>query len=91
MNLDAALIIDGALIAMGGRNESGYTDKLKERDVVFSRKHHKIYRRWIEELPPMRTARFLAAVVTTSDKEHVLVIGGDDIDYWTTTVELYFM
>ena len=37
----------------------------------------------------MKTACSLAAVVTTSDKEHVLVIGGNNIDYWTTTVELF--
>ena len=46
-------------------------------------------RRWVEELPPMKTARSSTAVVSTSDGEYVLVIGGGGGDVWTTTVELF--
>ena len=33
-------------------------------------------RQWVEELPPMKTARSETAVVSTSDGKYVLVIGG---------------
>ena len=46
-------------------------------------------RRWVEELPPMKTARSSAAVVSTSDGENVLVIGGGIDGGWTTTVQLF--
>ena len=40
---------------------------------------------WLEELPPMKTARSQAAVV---NGKYVLVIGGGNHD-WTTAVELF--
>ena len=76
----ALVIIDGALTAVGGYDDgSHFTNKL-----VTLRQ-----RRWVEELPPMKTARSHTAVVSTSDGEYVLVIGGGGRGYWTTTVELF--
>ena len=63
----ALVIIDGALTAVGGEDGSRFTNKL-----VTLRQ-----RRWVEELPSMKTARSSTAVVSTSDGEYVLVIGGD--------------
>ena len=39
----------------------------------------------------MKTARSETAVVSTSDGENIVVIGGDGGGYWTTTVENYFV
>ena len=76
----ALVIIDGALTAVGGLDDRYHcTNKL-----VTLRQ-----RRWVEELPPMKTARSMTAVVSTSDGEYVLVIGGDGGGGWTTTVELF--
>ena len=86
----ALVIIDGALTAVGGCDYKGRcTNKLftlRERDIVFSMKVHKTYRRWVEELPPMKMARSRAAVVSTSDGEYVVVIGGF---YDRASVELF--
>ena len=76
----ALVIIDGALTAVGGYVGPHYTNKL-----VTLRQ-----RRWVEELPPMNTACNKTAVVSTSDGEYVLVIGGCvSVGDWTTTVELF--
>ena len=72
----ALVIVDGALTAVGGWDGSHYTNKL----VTLQQ------RQWVEELPPMKTASSNTAVVSTSDGEYVLVIGGDG---WTTAVELF--
>ena len=72
------VIIDGALTAVGGWGGFRCTNKL------FTLRQ----RRWVEELPPMKTARSHTAVVSTSDGEYVLVIGGDGY-VWTTTVQLF--
>ena len=74
----ALVIIDGALTAVGGYDSPHYTNKLLTLRQ----------RRWVEELPPMKTACSSTAVVSTSDGEYVLVIGGGG-DSWTTTVELF--
>ena len=74
----ALVIIDGALTAVGGWDEYRCTNKL------FTLRQ----RQWAEELPPMKTARSSTAVVSTSDGEYVLGIGGYD-GGWTTTVELF--
>ena len=74
----ALVIIDGALTAVGGWGGFRCTNKL------FTLRQ----RRWVEELPPMKTARSHTAVVSTSDGEYVLVIGGDAYG-WTTKVELF--
>ena len=76
----ALVIIDGALTAVGGYDRFHHTNKL-----VTLRQ-----RRWVEELPPLKTARSNTAVVSTSDGEYVLVIGGHvGGGDWTTTVELF--
>ena len=75
----ALVIIDGALTAVGGYDGSHFTNKL-----VTLRQ-----RRWVEELPPMKTARSKTAVVSTSDGEYVLGIGGYGGGGWTTAVELF--
>ena len=77
----ALVIIDGELTAVGGWDGSRYTNKL------FTLQQ----RRWAEKYPPMNTARSSTAVVSTSDGDNIMVIGG----YggrgvgWTTTVELF--
>ena len=89
----ALVIIDGALTTVGGEDGSGYTNKLftfRERDIAFSTKLHKTYRRWVEELPPMKTAYTCLdlSAVSTSDGEYVIVIGSDgSID--STMIELF--
>ena len=78
------VIIDGELTAVGGQDPSHYTKKL------FTLRQG----RWVERYPPKNTARSSAAVVSTSDGNYILVIGGyndvgDVITIWTTTVELF--
>ena len=52
---------------MGGRDGSyDYTNKL----FTFQQ------RQWIEEYPPMNTARSTTTVVSSSDGEYIIVIGG---------------
>jgi hypothetical protein len=75
----ALVIIDGALTAVGG-----YDDRAHRTNKLVTLQQ----RRWVEELPPMKTARSQTAVVSTSDGEYVLVIGGGG-GGWTTTVELF--
>ena len=74
----ALVIIDGAQTSVGGEDEYHYTNKL------FTLRQ----RQWVEELPPMKSARSDTAVVSTSDGEFVIVIGGGG-SRWTTTVELF--
>ena len=75
----ALVIIDGTLTAVGGRDDGYHFTK----KLVTLRQ-----RQWVEELPPMKTARSQTAVVSTSDGEYVLVIGGHR-GGWTTAVELF--
>ena len=63
---------------MGGYDGSHYMNKL----LTFRQK------KWAKELPPMKTVRSSTAVVSTSDGEYVLVIGGGFDGGWTGTVEL---
>ena len=77
----ALVIIDGALTAVRGNDGYHVTNKLftfRERDVAFSIKLHKTYRRWVGELPPMKTLNTCIdlTAVSTSDREYVVVIGG---------------
>ena len=74
------VIIDGKLTAVGG--EDGpfcCTSKL----LTLQQK------KWVEEYPPMNTARSSPAVVSTSDGEYLIVIGGCVGIDWTVTVELF--
>ena len=58
------VVIDGVLTAVGGWDGSHYTNQL------FTLRQS----RWVEEYPPMNTARFSPAVVSTSDGRHMNVI-----------------
>ena len=73
------VVIDSALTAVGGRKGSD-TNKL------FTLRQS----RWVEEYPPMNTARFSPAVVSTSDGGHmnVIAIGGLG-GRWIDAVELF--
>ena len=77
------VIIDGKLTAVGGSDGSRYTNKL----LTLRQK------KWVEEYPPMNTACSYPAVVSTSDGEYLIVIGGYvgwyDGGGWTATVELF--
>ena len=75
----ALVIIDGSLTAVGGWDRLPRTSKL-----VTLRQ-----RQWVEKYPPMNTARSSPAVVSTSDGDYILVIGGNVGVRWTTTVELF--
>ena len=75
----ALVIIDGSLTAVGGWDGPRYTNKL----FTFRQ------RQWVEEYPPMNTARSSQALVSTSDGDYIIVIGGYDGDHVTTTVELF--
>ena len=77
----ALVIIDGTLTTVGGGDyRSGYTNKL------FTLRQ----RQWVEEYPPMNTARSHPAVVSTSGSDYIIVIGGrGDGSGWTGTVELF--
>ena len=45
--------------------------------------------KWVEVYPPMTTARSKPALVSTSDGDYLIAIGGFDKDDWTATVELF--
>ena len=65
----ALVIIDGTLTTVGGGyGRSGYTNKL------FTLRQ----RQWVEEYPPMNTARSYPAVGSTSGGDYIIVIGGRD-------------
>ena len=74
----ALVIIDGTLSTVGGYG-SGYTNKL------FTLRQ----RQWVEEYPPMKTARYSPAVVSTFGGDYIIVIGGCGDGGWTDTVELF--
>ena len=45
---------------------------------------------WVAEYRPMKTVRYSAAAICTSNSEYVAVVGGCDVsNNWTTTVELF--
>ena len=73
-------IIDSELTTVGGR------------DGIY-RRTNKLFtlrqRKWVDKYPPMNTKVFSPAVVSTSDGDYLIVIGGSDDDYWTATVELF--
>ena len=75
----ALVIIDGGLTAVGGVKGSRYTNKL----FTLQR------RGWAKKYPPMNTARSCTAVVSTSDGDNVMVIGGYGGGDWITKVELF--
>ena len=72
-------IIDSELTTVGGVDRAGRTNRL------FTLRQGK----WVEVYPPMNTAHFCPAVVSTSDGDYLIAIGGFDSDGWTATVELF--
>ena len=72
-------IIDSELTTVGGWDDRYHTNKL------FTLRQ----RKWVEKYPPMNTARDRPAVVSTSDGDYLIVIGGSGGDHWTATVELF--
>ena len=74
-------IIDSELTTVGGEDRAGRcTNKL------FTLRQGK----WVEMYPPMNTARSSPAVVSTSDGDYHIVIGGYGSDgFLTATVELF--
>ena len=74
----ALVIMDGTLTTVGGR-DYGYTNKL------FTLRQ----RQWVEEYPPMNTARSSPAVVSTFGGDYIIVIGGRGDGGWTGAVELF--
>ena len=75
------VIIDGKLTAVGGWDGPHHsTNKL----LTLRQK------KWVKEYPPMNTARHSPAVVSTSDGEYLIVIGGYVVGgNRTVTVELF--
>ena len=76
------VIIDGELTAVGGGDGPHFTNKL------FTLRQG----RWVEHYPPMNTARSDTAVVSTSNGNYIVVIGGSvdgRLFDWTATVELF--
>ena len=77
------VVSNGKLTVVGGcrvnENDTPYTNKL----FILRQK------KWVEEYPPMNTARSCPAVVSTSDGEYLIVIGGIGGGGWTATVELF--
>ena len=74
------VIINGQLTAVGGVDKSRCTNKLS----TFRQ------RQWIKEYPPMDTARSNTTVVSSSDGEYIIVIGGHvGGGGRTATVELF--
>ena len=72
------VVIDRELTAVAGRDGSYRTNKL----------YTLRQREWVEKYPPMNAAHSSPAVVSTSDGEHLIVIGGFG-GSWTATVELF--
>ena len=73
-------IIDSELTTVGGLDDrSCHTNKL------FTLRQKK----WVEKYPPMNTAHYSPAVVSTSGGDYLIVIGGYDGGRWTATVELF--
>ena len=76
----ALVIIDGELTAVGGvEGRSSFTNKL------FTLQQ----RGWAEKYPPMNNACSRTAVVSTSDGDNIMVIGGVYrwwLDYYSRTI-----
>ena len=72
-------IIDSELTTVGGWDGAGRPNKL------FTLQQGK----WVEVYPPMNTARSSPAVVSTSDGDYLIVIGGYGSYGWAATVELF--
>ena len=74
-------IIDSELTTVGGRDRAG-----RRTNRLFTLRQGK----WVEVYPPMYTARSHPAVVSTSDGDYLIAIGGFGSDRAATaTVELF--
>ena len=74
-------IIDSELTTVGG-----WDDRFRQTKKLFTLQQ----RKWVEKYPPMNTARSHPAVVSTSDGDYLIVIGGyNEGGHWTATVELF--
>ena len=72
-------IIDSELTTVGGLDRAG-----RRTNRLFTLRQGK----WVELYPPINTARSSPAVVSTSDGDYRIAIGGFDSG-WTATVELF--
>ena len=72
------VIIDRELTAVGGSDGYRFTNKLFTFRLG----------QWGEHYPPMNTACSYPAVVSTSERNYIVVIGGS-VGGWTATVELF--
>ena len=73
-------IIDSELTTVGGKD-----DRYHPTNKLFTLRQ----RKWVKKYPPMNTACSDPAVVSTSDGEYLILIGGYDGVRWTATVELF--
>ena len=73
-------IIDSELTTVGGWDGSS-----RRTNQLFTLTQGK----WVKKYPPMNTACSDLAVVSTSDGDYLIVIGGHDGGCWTATVELF--
>ena len=71
-------IVDSELTTVGGVDRAGRTNRL------FTLRQGK----WVEVYPPMKTAHSSPAIVSTSEGDYLIAIGGFDSG-WTATVELF--
>ena len=72
--------IDSELTTVGG-----WYDRSHPTNKLFTLRQ----RNWVMKYSPMNTARSSPAVVSTSDGDYLIVIGGYDGGHWTATVELF--
>ena len=72
-------IIDSELTTVGGRDGA---DRCTNKLLTLRQG------KWVKEYPPMNIARSRPAVVSTSDGDYLIVIGGYGSG-WTATVELF--
>ena len=72
-------IIDSELTTVGGGDGADCTNRL------FTLRQGK----WVDVYPPMNTAQSFPAVVSTSDGDYLIAIGGYGSDGWTAAVELF--
>ncbi|CAI8026618.1 hypothetical protein GBAR_LOCUS15281 [Geodia barretti] len=79
-NNSGLVMIDRELTVVGGRDD-GY----RHTNKLYTLQQGK----WVEKYPPMKAARSFPAVVTTSDGEYLIVIGGSLGVGWTATVQLF--
>ena len=75
----ALVIINDELTAVGGEDGSCSTNKL------FTLRKGQ----WVEEYPPMNTARSRTSVISIRDGKYIIVLSGKVGRQWTTSVELF--